>query len=34
MSYGHSEREKDKAGKIFMNGDPTKDDVYFREEKK
>ena len=28
------EREKDKAGKIFMNGDPTKDDVYFREEKK
>ena len=26
------EREKGKKGKIFMNGDPTKSDVYFREE--
>lgn len=27
------EREKGKKGKIFMNGNPNKDDVYFREEK-
>lgn len=26
------EREKGKKGKIFMNGDPNKSDVYFREE--
>lgn len=27
------DREKGKKGKIFMDGDPNKDDVYFREEK-